>query len=39
MKIIYTAILYKGLGLYYTAVGIKIVGNFLEDFAKKKLNV
>jgi hypothetical protein len=38
MKIIYKAILYTGLGLYYTAVGIKIVGNFLEDFANKKLN-
>jgi hypothetical protein len=38
MKIILKAILYIGVGLYHVSRGIKFVGEWLEEFATKKLN-
>jgi len=37
MRIVYNIILYIGLGLYYTSRGVKFVGEWLEEFATKRL--
>ena len=37
MNILYTAIKYIGIGLYYAGKGIKSVGGVVEDFAAKRI--